>query len=112
MNNKLTEIIKNRKNLPTENTIIKDALARFKVELFDYLTKKVNQKNLCKIKFGDGYSLFKVFEALEKINRRAIFQITPKSVNAYTTNDSKTYLMKIIPLIEVIESHKVLFLMS
>ncbi len=96
MNNKLTEIIKNGKNLPTEKTIIKDALAKFKVELLDYLTKKVNQKDLCKIKFGDGYSLFKVFEALEKINKRAIFQITPKHVNAYTTNDSKTYLMKII----------------
>ncbi len=91
----MVKLLKNT-DLLVESNVFKKFITEFKVELFDYLDKKINQNILCEITFRNGYSLFKLFEALEKINSRAIFKINSRNIEVFTINDSKTYLMKIL----------------
>jgi len=91
----MVKLLKNT-DLLIESNVFKKVIAEFKVELFNYLDKKINQNILCEITFRNGYSLYKLFQGLEKINARAVFKINYKNLEVFATNDSKTYLMRIL----------------
>ncbi|KKL95736.1 hypothetical protein LCGC14_1851610, partial [marine sediment metagenome] len=95
LNHRISELIK-LENISINSELLIEAIARFKVELLNYLLERRDQLYLCEIKFRDGYSLFKVFKALRKSNDKIIFRILPNEIHAYVTNDSKTYLIDII----------------
>lgn len=87
--------------LAFENNVLRKATSKYKEELFHLLDKSINEKILCEITFENGYSLFKAFEALEKVNTKAIFKINADNLEVFTTNDSKTYLMRMILKVKV-----------
>jgi len=68
----------------------------FKKKLYNNLIKRINEKIICDITFSDGYSLFKLMEAFNKISQIIIFRFNQKEIQAYTTNESKTCLMRIL----------------
>ncbi len=92
---RISELIK-LKNISTSSEILSEAIARFKVELFNYLQERKKHTYLCEIEFRDGYSLFKVFKALRESNDKIVFRILYNEIHAYTTNEAKTYLFDII----------------
>lgn len=95
LNHQLPELIK-LEDISINSEILIEAIARFKVELLNYLLERKDNICLCEIKFRDGYSLFKLFKALRKSKDKIIFRILCNEIHAYITNDSKTYLIDII----------------
>ena len=95
LNPLISELIK-LEDISINSELLIEAIARFKVELLNYLLERKDHIYLCEIKFRDGYSLFKVFKALRKSNDKIIFRILCNEIHAYITNDSKTYLIDII----------------
>ncbi len=99
LNEKIAEIIE-KNGLIFEDNVLKKGISKFKAELFNFLDVKINQKILCKITFENGYSLYKLFEGLEKINSQAFFKINYDNIEIYAINDSKTYLMRVLLKVE------------
>ena len=95
LNHRISELIK-LENISINHELLIEVIARFKVELLNYLLERKNHIYLCEIKFRDGYSLFKVFKALRKSHDKINFRILCNEIHAYVTNDSKTYLIDII----------------
>ena len=95
LNHRIPELIK-LEDISINSELLIEVIARFKVELLNYLLERKDHIYLCEIKFKDGYSLFKVFKALRKSNDKIIFRILCNEIHTYITNDSKTYLIDII----------------
>ena len=76
--------------------IYEKAYNNFKMSFYNYLNKRLNEKIICEIIFENGYSLYKLFEALEKINKKIIFRINQNKIEAYITNESKICLMRVL----------------
>ena len=76
--------------------IYERAYNKFRKELFNYLNKRFNQNLIGELKFDNGYSLYKLFEAFEKINSRITFRINNNKIEAYSINKSKICLIKIL----------------
>ena len=76
--------------------VYEKAYNNFKKNFYNFLNKRLNEKVICEIIFENGYSLYKLFEALEKINKKIIFRISQNEIEAYITNESKICLMKVL----------------
>jgi len=79
-----------------ELKIYEKAYNNFKKSFYNYLNKRLNEKLICEIIFENGYSLYMLFEALEKINKKIIFRINHNEIEAYVTNESKICLMRVL----------------
>ena len=73
----------------------------FKKRLRNNLIKRINERIICTINFSDGYSLYQLFEAFKKIGENIIFRINLKEIQAYTTNESKTCLMRVVSSVKI-----------
>ncbi|MBD3216127.1 MAG: hypothetical protein GF311_26170 [Candidatus Lokiarchaeota archaeon] len=88
MNNLISE-----KSQKTDEELLKKKFDTFKLELFKYLNNKINMCLFSDITFKQGYYLYKLFDALTKINSEVTFKINPKNLEIYTSNESNTYLI-------------------
>lgn len=84
----------NRTNYKQE--IYDPAFLFFKKDLYKNLFKRINEKIICSITFSDGYSLYKLIEAFKKINNYIIIRTNHKEIQAYSPNESKTCLMRVV----------------
>ena len=76
--------------------IYDSAFLFFKKKLYKNLNKRINEKVICIITFSDGYSLYKLIEAFKKISNTIIIRINHKEIQAYSPNESKTCLMRVV----------------
>lgn len=84
----------NRTNYKQE--IYNSAFLFFKKKLFKNLIKRINEKIICSITFSDGHSLYRLIEAFKKISNYIIIRINHKEIQAYSPNESKTCLMRVV----------------
>jgi hypothetical protein len=89
LNNLISE-----KSQKTDEELLKKKFDTFKLELFKYLNNKINMCLFSDITFKQGYYLYKLFDALAKINSEVTFKINPKNLEIYTSNESKTFLIR------------------
>ncbi|MBD3212111.1 MAG: hypothetical protein GF311_05820 [Candidatus Lokiarchaeota archaeon] len=100
-------------NLISENNqkhnedLLKKRFDIYKLELFKYLNNKINRCIFSEITFKQGYYLYKLFEALAKTNSEVIFKINPKNIEIYSSNDSQTFLIRI--LLKVKDNHYIYY---
>ncbi|MHA1195335.1 MAG: hypothetical protein ACTSSM_04470 [Promethearchaeota archaeon] len=99
LHQKVKEVLSNEK-LSFKSEFLKKVFDKFKLDLLKYLQIQNKDKYICEIQFKDGYSFYKIIEALKKVNNSIIIRILNDSMIIYNTNINKTCLMGVFFQIE------------
>lgn len=91
----ILRILCKQKNIEYNNMIISQVCVKFKKDLNRFFDKR-EENIICELSFDDGYKIYKIFEALETINKTAFFLINFNNLMVYSIDETRTHLMLLI----------------